>query len=625
MLRLLALALCLMIGCACAASAEDGWNPQLADWSRPALSYKAQKSGNGYALAPDSLNTVLRVSAQSGGWSRVTASVPGSYSFSVNTDLLSEKIDRLTLQVYRYFDNDEALRNTDTLTFSRGQGVVTQTIGDVMADQELFWTQSGSGYDYLLMISTADFAGSKGDEADVPTPDASIGAVAARDLLTGTPILTETPAAGDTFFMGWYEQDNDLYNGRERIEWTVLEADEAKDTVLVISSLALDCKIYHPARTAIPWGDTYLRNWLVNTFANSALNPREQACIIPQRVAGTTDTVTLLDEKQIAQYRLAKTGCLVSDYAAHLPNPVSINDDGFGCWWVRMDKTTSGYKMKFVGRGGYVYAASKTDQKRYLKARGGNSTTAKDNGIRPAMLLSLSDLKGTALEDDFGVVIGTVVDASNPTRRVAGAAVTLCGQTVYTDRNGEFVVGTGAGTVPYTVEHSDYITVSDTFTAAGGQQSIVIALSRRMAWNEYRVVLTWGAYPRDLDSHLWGVSEGGSAYHVFYPQLRSDGGKALLEWDDTISYGPETTHFLAYPGKTYTFSIHDYTNRGSSFTDAMAKSGAKVVVYRGDALLAVYEVPAGDGTVWHVFTVHDNEITPVNTMTYRSDPAAVGR
>lgn len=180
-------------------------------------------------------------------------------------------------------------------------------------------------------------------------------------------------------------------------------------------------------------------------------------------------------------------------------------------------------------------------------------------------------------------------------------------------------------TYPYTVEHSDYITISDSFIATGGQQSIVIPVSRRMAWNEYRVVLTWGASPRDLDSHLWGSTEGGSSYHVFYSDLRSDSGKALLEWDDITSYGPETTHFLAYPGKSYAFSIHDYTNRGRTHTNAMANSGAKVVVYRGNEMIGIYEVPADDGTVWKVFTVYDNEITPVNTMSYCSDPSYAGR
>ena len=57
----------------------------------------------------------------------------------------------------------------------------------------------------------------------------------------------------------------------------------------------------------------------------------------------------------------------------------------------------------------------------------------------------------------------------------------------------------------------------------------------------------------------------------------------------------------------------------------MAGSGAKVVVYCGNALLGIYEVPDGEGTVWRVFTVQDNQLIPLNTMSYRSDPTTVGR
>ena len=60
---------------------------------------------------------MLKVTATSNGWSRITATTAGSYSFSVNTDMLPEKISKLTLQIYRYIDNDEKPLNTDTLTF----------------------------------------------------------------------------------------------------------------------------------------------------------------------------------------------------------------------------------------------------------------------------------------------------------------------------------------------------------------------------------------------------------------------------------------------------------------------------------------------------------------------------
>lgn len=329
----------------------------------------------------------------------------------------------------------------------------------------------------------------------------------------------------------------------------------------MISAKALDCKIYHPVRAAVPWGKTYLRNWLVNTFANMALNPAEQRCIVPQKAGNVMDTVSMLNEDQIIKYQLAEHGCDVTAYAANLPDPVNINQDGYGCWWVRMDKTTANPKVQFVGRGGYVYASSTT--KGYRKSSGGNYTTSKDNGIRPTMLLSMSALRECELSDDFAVVSGSVVNASNPTIAISGVPVQINGTTVFTDAFGSFAVGVEPGWVDYSVNHEDYIPVNDTVEMLGGQNTLTIAVTKRMAPNEYRVVLTWGAVPRDLDSHLTGKTQNGSGYHVYFNNLRADGGKALLEWDDTTSYGPETTHFFAYPGQYYLFSIHDYTNRGS--------------------------------------------------------------
>ena len=86
----------------------------------------------------------------------------------------------------------------------------------------------------------------------------------------------------------------------------------------------------------------------------------------------------------------------------------------------------------------------------------------------------------------------------------------------------------------------------------------------------------------------------------------------------------ETIHFIAYPGESYVYSIHDYTNRGSSISNWMGNSGAKVTVYRGNAELGSFIVPAGSGTVWHVFRVDDNELTPTNAVGFCASPEAVG-
>ena len=72
------------------------------------------------------------------------------------------------------------------------------------------------------------------------------------------------------------------------------------------------------------------------------------------------------------------------------------------------------------------------------------------------------------------------------------------------------------------------------------------------------------------------------------------------------------------------FSVHDYTNL-SSHGNAMALSGAAVVVYRGNQIIGTFTVPQADATVWHVFKVVNNELQVLNTTGFSSNPSAVGQ
>ena len=599
-----------------AVRAEDGGpvHPLLADWSAPSWSgnTKGKKTPEkALAVPADRAGRVLRLQNVPGEWAQMVAAEDGDYSFSVDTDRLAPGAMELVIWRYRDAGSDKDLKRTDTLRFESGRGIVTRVIHDVYAGETLFWVRYDPGdiREYTLMVTPGDCLQQKSEEPAEQAETAYIP-LAADDGLNGTPVITETPKAGDTFYMGWYEQDNDFTNGRERIEWTVLEVNAKKDEMLVISSLALDCILYHPSRIVVKWADSAIRNWLNFDFALTSLSSGERACIISQKVGTDWDTVTMLDANQIKKYKLDKNGCLVSDYAANKEKPVNIAENGRGCWWVRENQTRKGGWVSFVGRHGKVYKT--------------NYTTSSDNGVRPAMKLSISALKECRLGPDFAVLLGEAVDASNPTVKLAGITVSVGGRSVTTDRHGRFALDLDPGVYSWSASCPDYIDASGTWTLGAGSSAVLqIPLCRKMAENEYRVVLTWGLNPADLDSHLNGVSAGGSAYHVYYSQLRQDGGSALLEWDDTSSWGPETTHFRAYPGASYTFSVHDFTNRSRTSGDAMAQSGAVVVVYHADAELARFEVPPEAGTVWTVFTVRDGELTPVNRMGWCEDPARV--
>lgn len=152
-----------------------------------------------------------------------------------------------------------------------------------------------------------------------------------------------------------------------------------------------------------------------------------------------------------------------------------------------------------------------------------------------------------------------------------------------------------------------------------GQNGVVNPL---LAGGEMRIVLSWGANPSDLDSHLTGPTSDNSSdrFHVYFGQARST--NINLDRDDVSSYGPETTTIQQQVEGLYRYSIHDYSNGGSSSSSAMANSSANVKVYNGNGLVAEFNVPNQAGTLWTVFEMRGNQITPINRMNYESSDTA---
>jgi len=57
---------------------------------------------------------------------------------------------------------------------------------------------------------------------------------------------------------------------------------------------------------------------------------------------------------------------------------------------------------------------------------------------------------------------------------------------------------------------------------------------------------------------------------------------------------------------------------------ALSNSGAQLRVYRGSDLVATFNVPSNQGgTLWTVFETDGDTITPINLMSYESEPGSV--
>ncbi len=146
------------------------------------------------------------------------------------------------------------------------------------------------------------------------------------------------------------------------------------------------------------------------------------------------------------------------------------------------------------------------------------------------------------------------------------------------------------------------------------------------ASNDIRIVLTWGANPQDLDSHLTGPTAAGSRFHVYYPakgSLFSD-PFAALDIDDVTSFGPETITISQQLSGVYRYSVHDYWTYAASGTrptnsTALANSGARVQLFMGDQLRQEFFVPNQPGTLWTVFELNGTTLTPINRMGYTTN------
>lgn len=97
--------------------------------------------------------------------------------------------------------------------------------------------------------------------------------------------VVETPAPddgvlrkGSVIRLGSYEQDGNLENGMEPLDWVVLNVRE--NSALLITEDCIDVQKYDTSREAVSWSDTQLRDWLNRDFLNTAFTDTEKTALI---------------------------------------------------------------------------------------------------------------------------------------------------------------------------------------------------------------------------------------------------------------------------------------------------------------------------------------------------------
>lgn len=189
-----------------------------------------------------------------------------------------------------------------------------------------------------------------------------------------------------------------------------------------------------------------------------------------------------------------------------------------------------------------------------------------------------------------------------------------------TDSNGNYSVTLPLGNYTMVAEKSGYITGTvNIIVQSGTTGSQNGTITPIVSGDNFRIVLTWGQNPRDLDSHVVGTLSNGNAFHVYYnlkSQYDGDVEVCNLDVDDTTSYGPETITLNATTSNPYYYYIYRYAGSGT-----VATSEAKIKVYQGENLVATFNVPndQGSGDYWNVFAIVNGELVIKNTITSNAD------
>ena len=199
---------------------------------------------------------------------------------------------------------------------------------------------------------------------------------------------------GQNITFGSYEQDNNTENGKEEIEWIVLDV-QSNGRALVISKYALDCQKYNSTLSNVTWETCSLRQWLNNDFLNAAFSDEEKAKIPTVTVSvdknlhidtdpgnATQDKIFLLSSGEVFSEYFNNVNenagqCEATDYAKSQGATSSKLDDFIGktLWWLRSPGKEQNFAATALLNGGI------------------NSDGAEVNrnyAVRPAMWIDLS-------------------------------------------------------------------------------------------------------------------------------------------------------------------------------------------------------------------------------------------
>lgn len=158
-----------------------------------------------------------------------------------------------------------------------------------------------------------------------------------------------------------------------------------------------------------------------------------------------------------------------------------------------------------------------------------------------------------------------------------------------TDANGGFTIeGAPSGFFTVVVNREGFVEtrIPDVELTSGAIELTPVAATTAPPIGTFRVILSWGQTPGDLDAHLTGPDGSGGRFHVFY--ANSTFGGTSLDLDDTNGQGPETITVDTSVDGVYRYSVYNYSDQSAAGGLGIAQEQARIQIYGATGLVKTY-------------------------------------
>ena len=220
-----------------------------------------------------------------------------------------------TVGVYIYAELPQSMARPDSATLRLGFTdsfdplFISGNLPDFSRCSETYMLALGNGTSSGSPLSTASPAPAGQKSMTAVTVATPTPGPAATPRPTATP--KAGPAVGDTVVFGAYEQDGNTKNGKEPLEWMILDIDG--DKALLITAKVVDYVKNTDSKTVL-WSKCAVRTWMNDTFYKGAFSSADRKAILTTQVhtpenpyylrggCDTKDRLFSLSMEEVIQY-----------------------------------------------------------------------------------------------------------------------------------------------------------------------------------------------------------------------------------------------------------------------------------------------------------------------------------